>query len=170
MFPNTVFWVAGDLNDANPAGISKEKLLDWINNKDIQYLGRVLDVRKIIRNADVVVLPSYREGIPRVMLEALAMGKPTISTDAAGCKETIVHGKNGFIVPVKNQDALALAMTTLIESVPFVLEEMGRESRKMALEFFDEEIVTMSYVRLLNEIFSPKKFSIESGLYSEINI
>jgi glycosyltransferase involved in cell wall biosynthesis len=156
-FPNTECWVAGDLNDANPAGVPKETLLHWIENQHIRYLGRVMDVRSIISDADVLVLPSYREGVPRVMLEALSMGKPAITTNTAGCRETVVHGKNGFLVPVKDAQALSLAMLAMIDAGQSDLELMGKESRKRALEFFDEKIVTKAYVKLLDELFYNEK-------------
>ncbi len=149
--------IAGDLHDANPAGVSKDKLLEWIENKDVVYLGKVLDVRHIIRQADVIVLPSYREGIPRVILEAMAMGKPVITTDVAGCRETVVHGENGFVVPVKNAEALSLAMSTMMESTESELTKMGELSRKRALQFFDEKIITSRYQSILSEMESRPK-------------
>lgn len=155
--PDAQFWVAGDLNDANPAGVPKEQLLQWIESQQIQYLGRVMDVRTIISEADVLVLPSYREGIPRVILEALSMGKPVITTDTAGCRETVVHGQNGYLIPFKDTQSLVIAMEAMLEENAAILEKMGKDSRKMALKFFDERIVTSAYVKLLEELFDEEK-------------
>ena len=155
--PNAECWVVGDFHDVNPAAVPKETLLEWVENKDIHYLGKVMDVREVISKAHVLVLPSYREGVPRVVLEAMSMGKPVVTTDAAGCRETVVHGKNGFIVPIKNPGALALAMTTLIEAPQQELDNMGKNSRQRAMTFFDEKIIVDTYVKLLQQLF-PSSF------------
>lgn len=156
-YRNVECWLAGDLHDANPSGVPTEKLLHWIETQHIRYLGRVMDVRNIVATADVVVLPSYREGVPRVMLEALSMGKPVITTDTAGCRETVVHGLNGYLVPAKNVDALTLAMSAMMDAPEAVLEQMGIESRKRALNLFDKKIVTDVYMSLLDELFKNEK-------------
>lgn len=156
-YPNAEFWIAGDLNDTNPSAIPKDMILAWMEGKNITYYGKLSDVRQIIGNADVLVLPSYREGVPRAILEAMSMGKPIITTDAAGCRETVEHGLNGLVVPVKNPAALALAMSYLIETPKSALEAMGQHSRNRALKLFDERIVTKSYLQLMREIFPEKK-------------
>ncbi|MEO1263436.1 MAG: glycosyltransferase family 4 protein [Bacteroidota bacterium] len=163
---NIESWVVGDFYDANPAAVNKDKLLEWIEQKDILYLGKVMDVRQVIKKVDVLVLPSYREGVPRVILEAMSMGKPIITTDTAGCKETVVHGKNGFVVPVKNSEALALAMGTIAQLQKKELEIMGRNSRRIAVEKFDEKIIVHNYLELLHLLF-PQSFKIPIKKYTE---
>ena len=93
-------------------------------------------VRPIIEDAGVYVLPSYREGTPRTVLEAMAMARPIITTDAPGCRETVREGVNGFLVPVKDSKALAEAMKRFIKT-PELMQEMGRQSRKIAEEKYD---------------------------------
>ncbi len=122
--------------DHNPDAIAQSELDEWIVNGDIEYLGRLSDVRPAIANSHVYVLPSYREGTPRTVLEAMAMGRPVITTDAPGCRQTVQDGDNGFLVPVQSADALAKAMLKFVED-PALLDRMGRRSRQMAEEKFD---------------------------------
>src|SRR5690554_1029195 len=99
---DVTFFLVGDLDD-NPESIKREELDAWIESGDIEYLGRLSDVRPALANAHVFVLPTYyREGVPRTILEAMAMGRPIITTDAPGCRETVVEGENGFLVPIKS--------------------------------------------------------------------
>jgi glycosyltransferase involved in cell wall biosynthesis len=94
------------------------------------------DVRPAIQKASVYVLPSYREGTPRSVLEAMSMGRAVITTDAPGCRETVRHGDNGYLVPVKSVDALAEAMMYFCET-PALVTGMGNRSRSIALERYD---------------------------------
>jgi N,N'-diacetylbacillosaminyl-diphospho-undecaprenol alpha-1,3-N-acetylgalactosaminyltransferase len=103
-------------------------------------LGEVPDVRPILARADVVVLPSYREGTPRALLEAAAMGKPVITTDTVGCREVVDGGVNGLLVPVKDVKALAQAMVCLINN-PDMRKRMGKAGREKMEREFDERIV-----------------------------
>ena len=98
--------------------------------------GQQLDVKPYIADCSVYVLPSYREGTPRTVLEAMSMGRAIITTDAPGCRETVVDGDNGFLVPVKDADALAQAMLRFIEQ-PELIETMGKRSRAIAEEKYD---------------------------------
>lgn len=93
-------------------------------------------MRPAIEKATVYVLPSYREGTPRTVLEAMAMGRPIITTDAPGCRETVIDGDNGFLVPVKSVEALAAAMIRFIET-PELIAKMGIRSRQIAEEKYD---------------------------------
>jgi glycosyltransferase involved in cell wall biosynthesis len=130
------FLLAGGF-DENPAAIDKEEIRGWQEEKDIEYLGRLEDVRPAIAQSRIYVLPSfYREGTPRTILEAMSMGRPVITTDAPGCRETVEHGVNGFLVPVKDAGALAEIMEKFIEQ-PSLAESMGRESRRIAEQKYD---------------------------------
>lgn len=133
--PEVKFSLVGWI-DANPDAISSKELSDWIDEGIISYLGRMNDVRPAIRNCSVYVLPSYREGTPRTVLEAMAMGRAIITTDAPGCRETVVDGYNGILVPIKAIDELASAMLQLIEKSALV-SQMGIGSRKIAEEKYD---------------------------------
>jgi glycosyltransferase involved in cell wall biosynthesis len=133
--PAARFLLAGDI-DANPMSISAAEMHTWTANGSIEYLGRLEDVRPAIAASAVYVLPSYREGTPRTVLEAMAMGRPIITTDAPGCRETVVDGLNGFLVAVKNAQALAEAMEKFIKN-PALIPRMGQESLRMAREKYD---------------------------------
>jgi len=134
-YPDVIFKLLGPF-DSNPAAIEKEQIDAWVAEGIIQYLGEVDDVRPIIADSSIVVLPSYREGTPRSVLEAMAMGRPVITTDAPGCRETIIHGVNGFLVPIKDSAALADVMEQFILNKELILK-MGAKSRVIAVEKYD---------------------------------
>lgn len=133
--PEVQFHLVGDL-DSNPTSITQQELDEAVKSGNIKYWGSLDDVRPAIRDASVYVLPSYREGTPRTVLEAMAMGRAIITTDAPGCRETVIDGENGFLVPVKNIDALVLAMEKFIAN-PALVTSMGRCSRQIAEEKYD---------------------------------
>ncbi|ANG61793.1 glycosyl transferase [Marinobacterium aestuarii] len=141
-YPEVVFSLVGWI-DENPDAITQQELDAWISEGVIEYLGRLEDVRSVIACCNVYVLPSYREGTPRTVLEAMAMGRAIITTDAPGCRETVVEGKNGFLVPVKSVDKLACAMQRFIDD-PELMAEMGNCSRQIAVGKYD--------VKLINEV------------------
>ncbi len=117
--------------DSNPNAIGKTELDEWVRDGSIEFLGRLNDVRPAIEACSVYVLPSYREGTPRTVLEAMAMGRAIITTDAPGCRETVVDGENGFLVPVQDTEALAHAMRRFLEE-PALQVSMGAKSRQIA--------------------------------------
>lgn len=133
--PHVSFTLLGSC-DANPGSISEEAAKQWVAEGLLEWPGQVSDVREWIAASSVFVLPSYREGLPRSTQEAMAMGRPVITTDVPGCRETVVHGRNGFIVPVRDPQALAAAMLKFIEQRDLIAI-MGAESRRMAEERFD---------------------------------
>lgn len=134
-FPGVTFALVGWIDD-NPNAIKQEELDEWIQRGDIEYLGRLNDVRSAIQACNVYVLPSYREGTPRSVLEAMAMGRPIITTDAPGCRETVIDGDNGLLVPVKSVNGLVAAMQKMITD-PIATMRMGRRSRVIAEEKYD---------------------------------
>lgn len=130
------FILIGSL-DTNPGALSRKEVEVWVAKGILEWPGRVPDVRLWMAKASVFVLPSYyREGVPRSTQEAMAMARPVITTDAPGCRETVVDGKNGFLVPARDAKALAEAMERFILQ-PELIERMGEASRKMAEERFD---------------------------------
>lgn len=134
-YPEAQFDLVGWI-DANPNTITQPELDQWIQAGTINFLGRLSDVRPAIENCSVYVLPSYREGTPRTVLEAMAMGRAVITTDAPGCRETVTEGDNGYLVPVKDADALAQAMLRFIKQ-PELIAQMGQRSRSIAEEKYD---------------------------------
>jgi len=134
-YPHACFSIVGP-PDPSPSGIGLNQLKEYIRQGIIEYHGRTDDVRPFISEANVYVLPSYREGTPRTVLEAMAMGRPIITTDVPGCRETVKSGYNGFLVPVKNATALSEAMVKFVQS-PALISQMGAASRKFAEEKYD---------------------------------
>ena len=132
--------------DFNPDAISQAELDSWVNEGSVEFLGRLSDVRPAIADCSVYVLPSYREGTPRTVLEAMAMGRAIITTDAPGCRETVVDGDNGFLVSVKSVDALEQAMLKFIEA-PTLAARMGTRSRQIAEEKYDVHKVNAVMLR-----------------------
>ena len=134
-YPGAVFRLAG-WRDENPSCIGVEELAAWRKEGAIDFLGRLEDVRPALAASAVYVLPSYREGTPRTVLEAMAMGRAVVTTDAPGCRETVRDGWNGFLVPVRNATALAAAMEKFIQD-PSLAAKMGAASRWLAEEKYD---------------------------------
>jgi glycosyltransferase involved in cell wall biosynthesis len=134
-YPSICFKLVGWI-DSNPASLQQSALDAWSKEGVIEYLGRLTDVRPAIESCSVYVLPSYREGTPRSVLEAMAMGRPIITTDVPGCRETVVDGVNGFLVPARNVDKLVSTMEQFILN-PDLIVSMGEESVKIAKEKYD---------------------------------
>lgn len=137
-FPEAVFRLVGP-QDHGPDSISKDEIEIW-KLGGLECPGRVLDVRPEIAGASVYVLPSYREGTPRSVLEAMSMGRPIVTTDTPGCRETVIEGINGYLVPVQNVTALAQALKKFIEHTEQI-PEMGRKSRVIAEKKYDVKLV-----------------------------
>ena len=144
------FCLLGFLDVQNPAAISSEQMKEWTDQGFVKYLGMSDDVRKHIASADCVVLPSYREGTPRTLLEAAAMGKPIITTDVVGCKEVVEHGVNGFLCEVKNAQDLALKMKEMLLLSENQRRLMGENGRLKMEKEFDEKIVIQKYLQAID--------------------
>ncbi|MDB9891234.1 glycosyltransferase family 4 protein [Alphaproteobacteria bacterium] len=134
-FPNINFGLVGWIDD-HPNSVQSKELQDWIESEDIKFFGHLADVRPVISKYSVFVLPSYGEGIPRAVLEAMAMGRAVITTDVPGCRETVISGKNGFLVPARSFEGLVVAMQKFIEN-PELIVRMGACSRKLAEKKYD---------------------------------
>lgn len=147
-YPETRFLLLGGV-DRNPNSLTEEDVRAWVEEDILEWHGMVPDVRPWLAQASVFVLPSYyREGVPRVIQEAMAVGRPVITTNMPGCRDTVLTGVNGFIVPPRDVDSLIKAMVRFIEERPLVTE-MGLESRRLAEERYDVHQVNQ---RLLFEL------------------
>jgi glycosyltransferase involved in cell wall biosynthesis len=133
--PEARFYLAGWI-DENPDSIEQRELDEWVKRGVIEFLGKLDDVRPAIERCAVYVLPSYREGTPRTVLEAMSMGRAIITTDAPGCRETVVDGQNGFLIAPRSVDALVASMERFIED-PELAVRMGGVSRKIAESKYD---------------------------------
>lgn len=150
--PDVEFCLLGFLDVQNPAAISRAEMDMWVNEGLIRYLGVSDDVRTEIAEADCVVLPSYREGVPRTLLEAAAMGRPIITTDAVGCREVVDDEVNGFLCRPRDAADLAEKMERMIALSPDDRAQMGRHGRDKVEREFDEQIVIQKYLQVIAEI------------------
>ena len=148
IYPDTEFTVLGAIDHHNLGALQQTDLDTLISSNIIQYPGHVSNIKDWIADNHVFVLPSYREGVPRSTQEAMAIGRAVITTDVPGCRETVVDGLNGFLVPKWDPEALAKKMIYFIEH-PEQARLMGAESYKIAVEKFDAEKVNQRLVNIL---------------------
>ncbi len=134
------FQVAGGPDPGNPSSLAADVIEAWNREGAVDLLGHVESIADVMALADLVVLPSYREGTPRVLLEAAAMGKPIVATDVPGCREVVQDGYNGRLVPLQDPEALAAAITEFLEN-PQRGRDFGMSGRKMVAENFSVETV-----------------------------
>lgn len=140
-YPETIFLLLGDIDNGNPSAIPEAYLHEAGKNKHICWLGYRSDIKNIFMISDIFVLPSYyREGIPKVILEAMAMGLPIVTTNSVGCKETVYEGKNGYLIPIKDVVTLSNKIELLIKDKK-TRETFGNYSRLKVESEFDEKIV-----------------------------
>jgi len=149
---DTEFWVVGELDSNNPSMVKKEELLQWIEDEEIIYHGFKKDIRPIVAKSDCIVLPSYREGMPRIVLEGMAMGKPIITTDTAGCRQTIVDKLTGYLVNVRDSQDLARGMMDFLSLSNEAAHKMGDEGRKRAIKLFNSEKIAEDLFEIVDEL------------------
>lgn len=149
---NVIFQVLGPVDVANQTAIAKEKFNAWIQAGLIEYLGATNDVRPYIQQAHCIVLPSYREGVALVLLEAAAMGRPIITTNAPGCRDVVEDGINGLLCEAKSSDSLYQAIIRLSALPLEVLSDMGKAGRKKVEGEFNFSAVLAKYQHLLAEV------------------
>lgn len=135
--------------DSNPSAISKEELQPYIDDNIIEYFGEQKDVRPYLAQCTVYVLPSYHEGTPKTVLEAMSIGRPIVTTNAPGCRETVKDGVNGYLVPVKDVDALETRVIRILDS-PTLASDFSIESRKIAVEKYDVNKINASIIDIMN--------------------
>lgn len=146
--PATRFQLLGPTDVVNPAAIPKERIDSWAKAGTVEYLGNTDDVVPYLRAADCVVLPStYREGVPRILLEASAIGRPVITTNAPGCRDVVEDGQTGLLCEPGNAKDLAEKMRTILRTPIPLRAEMGRRARGRMVRMFDENLVIQSYIR-----------------------
>ncbi len=152
---NALFLLVGPIDEGNPAAVPEEYVMGAEREGLVRYLGRREDVPEILSISDIVTLPSYyREGIPRVLLEAMSMCKPVITTNSVGCRETVVDGKNGYLVQPKDHVALASAIETLVNDEKLRIT-MGEYGRHKVLTEYDEGIIVSKIMRVYDELLAP---------------
>lgn len=148
------FQLLGAIDPKHKRGIPRETIQQWIDSGTIEYLGTTLDVRLFIEQADCVVLPSYREGTPRTLLEAASMGRPLIATNVPGCRQVVEHGKNGLLCASKSAEDLAAKMRMMATFSEDALQEFSFNARKKVEREFDESLVISKYLQALTSVTS----------------
>ncbi len=133
------FWIVGELDSSNPSMIRKEELLRWVDSEVVIYHGFVKDIRPIIAKSDCIVLPSYREGMPRTVLEGMSMAKPIITTNTPGCRQTVEHGVSGYLVEVGSTEDLSHKMLSFIRLSDDQMHSMGDAGRQRAASLFNSD-------------------------------
>lgn len=151
---NVRFQVLGPLDDSNPSAIPRSQIDAWVDGGLIEYLGTTDDVRPYIRNATCVVLPSYREGVPRSLLEAAAMAKPIITTDAPGCRDVVDDGISGFLCQPRNAADLITKMQCFLSLGTAERIHMGMMGRRKMEREFSEEVVIKLYLDSIKSLYS----------------
>lgn len=151
-FPYVEFALLGYKDTQNPNAIAEEQLTLWQDKGWVSYWGSSADVRAQIMKADCVVLPSYREGTPRTLLEAAAMCRPLVATNVPGCREVVRHGFNGFLCRPRDSKDLADQMQALLQMPVAQLVQMGLSSRQWVEQRFDEKLVIDAYTQLIGEM------------------
>ncbi len=139
--PNTEFWLLGELDTENPSSVKEKDLIEWVKDPNIYYLGSKKDVRSTLANSDCIVLPSYREGFSRVLMEAMSMSRPVITTRTPGCSEAVDENQTGFLVPVGDAQALAKTFIQFLDMSSEERTEMGEKAREKAMRDFDDKVV-----------------------------
>lgn len=147
-YPDTEFYILGGFDEDNPFGLRQSELNKYLQSEIVNYPGYVEDVVQYLERSSIFVLPSYREGLPRSIQEAMSIGRPIITTDVPGCRETVEDGINGYLIPPFNKHALADRMIKFIEQ-PELINKMGRESRRIAELKFDVNEVNDKLINIL---------------------
>lgn len=147
------FVLVGALDGDNPASISDADLRQWVAEGMLEWLGHSEDMAETLAQADIVCLPSYREGLPKVLLEAMACAKPCVATDVPGCREAVRHEDNGLLVPAKDAAALASAIGRLLDH-PKERQMMGARGRERAVGEFSQERVIEATLAVYREVLA----------------
>ena len=152
-YPAVQFQLLGKLEKPERGGVPVEKIEEWEREGIVEYLGVTTDVRGYISQAHCLVLPSYREGVPRALLEGCSMGRPAVATAVPGCSEVIKDGVNGFLCPPRDSQKLAQSLLKIVETPLPRLEEMGRRGRELVIEKFSNRRVLIHYLSVLEGDF-----------------
>jgi glycosyltransferase involved in cell wall biosynthesis len=149
------FLLAGEPDDGNPAALSAAEVRGFASEGTVEWLGHVDDMPALVRSVDVMVLPSYREGLPKSLIEAAACARPLIATDVPGCREVVEHGVDGLLVPAREAVPLADAIAALDDD-PALRERLGQAARAKALEQFDQEVVLRKTLAVYRELLGDR--------------
>tara|TARA_B100001123_G_scaffold372035_1_gene435668 strand:+ start:19296 stop:20102 length:807 start_codon:yes stop_codon:yes gene_type:complete len=147
------FVLAGKHDEENPENIPFSKVEEWVEQGLIENWGFIEDMSKAINLSSIVCLPSYREGLPKSLLEAASCARPIVTTDVPGCREVVSHGQTGLLVEVKNKDSLVLALKKLLTDSD-LRKDMGERGRAMVLKEFSEDLITNQVSELWRQVLN----------------
>lgn len=155
--PNTEFWLIGNVDPENPNSVSQQEVDAWVAQGVINALGHRGDIPELFAQSHIVTMPSfYGEGVPKVLIEAAACGRPIVTTDNPGCRDSIINENTGFLVPIKNSEALADAlMKLLLDETKRV--EMGLQARQYAVNEFDVNNVVARHLDIYESLIVSKR-------------
>lgn len=153
-YPEVRFQMLGAVWDDNPAAVSRSQLEAWTKDGNVEWLGQTDDVRPYLERSTCVVLPSYREGIPRTLMEAAAMGRPLVATDVPGCRDVVEDGVNGYLCEAKSVESLTAALEKVLNLTLREREKMGRRGRKLMEERYDVKHVVAQYDAAVERLLS----------------
>jgi len=158
------FWIVGGLETPGDAAIPKEQMLAWERKGAISYLGNQANIKHVIDAATCVVLPTYyKEGTPRSLLESAASGRPLITTEMPGCRDTVIESETGYLVEPRSVASLTKAMRKIAESTPEELTKMGEAGRSHIAANFDEKIVINAYRNALANLSPSNEHNVTTG-------
>lgn len=156
-FPSVSFRLLGFLDIPSPSAVTRTDVEAWVREGVIEYLGHSDDTVPIYAESDCVVLPSYREGMPKTLLEAASMGLPAIATDVPGCRQAVVAGATGFLCKARAATALADTMRRMMLLTPEQRRQMGSAARERVVREFDEKIVVGHYLEMVKNILGEQR-------------
>jgi glycosyltransferase involved in cell wall biosynthesis len=147
----TRFWLAGSTDPGNPTSISEDDVAVWDKEGLVEILGYRVDIPNVFADSNIIVLPSYREGLPKALIEAAACGRAVVTTDVPGCRDAIEPDTTGLLIPVRNSSALADAIQSLIED-PQRRKQMGASGRALAEREFSIEMVVNAHLSIYEKL------------------
>lgn len=151
--PSIEFWIVGELDAGNPSTVDRDELVRWVDAGIIVYHGFMKDIRPLVAKSDCIVLPSYREALPRTITEAMSMERPVITTDTAGCRETVDEGINGYLVTIKSVESLVQAIKKVSGLTEGERKEMGKRGREKAVAQFDDQIIADQIFEVVKSVY-----------------
>ena len=162
VYPSARFQLLGFLDVANPSSVPRADVEAWVAEGVVNYLEPTDDVRPYLEQADCVVLPSYREGVPRTLLEAAATARPIITTDAPGCRDTVIDLKTGFLCLTADANDLAEKILRFIAMTPDARLKMGQCGRTFVEKNFDEQLVIQKYLKLVDGLHAQNSYQLSA--------
>lgn len=150
-YTSTRFQLIGSVDPGNPTSISEDQVKEWVESKVVEISGYSSQISKILPEANIVVLPSYREGLPKALAEAAACGRAVVTTDVPGCRDAIISNETGLLVPVKNVESLADAIESLIVNSELRMQ-MGAAGRRFAEAEFDVKRIVRAHLSLYQDL------------------